>query len=265
MMSSTIALFCLVTMGSAMVGAEDAAVLIKASYGINLAVLRSLEGTSDVYKVKLIYTKGVSLPKYMKYISSQWNYLVIGKGFKTADERKEFQNVIGAFSNVEASFNIGLAAHPKYSTTYLNGMIDWAKTQESSKSVVRPLKKVKDMKKEKGKIRHYCSGHTCTCDEITLNSMFSSQKIFQIDLSRVGDAKAFGEVSTNLLTSILPALGIRYKYVGRPIEDEFDAFNIVEYPSKATFCEYGLSQVIEDAAQGDAFESMVGLVAVPAI
>lgn len=276
MLSSTIALFCLVTMGSAM--AERAAILIKAPDDIDLEALKGLKFTSAVYKVKLIYTKGVErlfngvvyvpLPKYIEHMTHQWNYLVMGKDFRTTEERKEFEDQVSKFAksvkNGKASFSIGLTANPGVNAESLNQIITGSKGKEHP-PVVRPLKKyqvnVQPLKKAKN-VRHYCSGNTCTCDDITLNSVASSQKIFQIDLSRVDNKEEVQKIMVNLLMRIFPALEIRYQYSGRPIEDVFNGFNIVEFPSKTVFCEYGLSQLVENFAKGDSFESLMGLVAV---
>merc|ERR1711962_235958 len=231
MLSNTVTLLLACTYFTTLAVADDAVVVLKASSAIDVPALKNVQGTVAVYRVKRLnfYSNAVYKGKYNppgEYVKTEWNYVVLGKGFANAAAKKVYMNKIASFSFVEEHSSIGLTVNPHFNHANLNKIMANAPKKNFVK---RPMKAA------------YKSG----CDKITVEGIDADKKALVISFSKYGDEKALKRYAGQLLMRVFPALGAQYAYSAVADDGKFDAFTIMDYVNKDTWCEYALSKYVK--------------------
>jgi len=247
MLSNTVILFLAC---SAVVLAKDAVVVLKASGAVDVAALKAVAGTAAVYRVKRLnfYENDIYAGKYNptgEYSNTQWNYVVLGKGFANGQAKAAFVSAIKGFAFVEASSSIGLAVNPHFNHAQLNKVMA---TAPAANFVKRPMPAA------------YQGG----CDAITVDGIGADGKALVISFSKYGNEAELKTYAGDLLMKVFPALGAKYAYSAVSADGHFDAFTIMDYKDKATWCEYALSTYVRDNVPRftKSFQAMAALSAV---
>jgi len=246
-MSNAIILFLVCSSLTGVTYALDAVVAIRASGAVDIQALRNVAGTSAVYKVKRlnfflnpVYKLKYNPPK--EYTQTKWNYMVLGQGFSSVAERTAYMNKITSFHFVLEKITLGLTVNPHFNHAELNKIM--AKAPRAN-LVKRPLK----------------AARTDGCDKITVDD---SGRALVASFSKYGDERELKKYAGNLLMRVWPALGATYSYSAVSDEGKFDAFTIMDYVDKATWCEYALSELVKNNAPSfsKSFQAMAALAAV---
>jgi len=250
MMSTPVFVLVAFSFLTAVVLADDAVVVIKASAAVDVPALKAVAGTSAVFKVRRLnfYANAVYKGKYNppgEYTRTKWNYLVLGKGLTSSAAKAAFIAKIRAFDFVEVSSSISLTVNPHFNHADLNKKMA---TASSANFVPRPMAAA------------YPSG----CDAVTIDGIGADGRALVISFSKYGDEKALKKYAGDLLMKVFPALGAKYVYSAVSTDGDFDAFTIMDYVNKATWCEYALSQYVRDniPAFTKSFQAMAALTAV---
>jgi len=213
--------------------AQDAVVLIRSS-AVDVAALKAVGGTYAVYRVKGLhfYANEVYQGKFggEQEKDRDWNYIILGRGFE-GDEAEEWMNKIRGFDFVEDSESTGL----KKGHYDANAINKWMKTAENTES--RPLKQSN-------------AGWECNDKLVDADD---DARILSITFSKYGDEAKLEKYAGWLLMKVFPALDATYVYTGEidygtdgSDESEWDAFTVMDFVDKKTWCEYAHSQLLKD-------------------
>jgi len=250
MLSNTAILFFICACFTAVTLADDAVVVIKASDAVDVQALKNVAGTSAVYRVKRLnfYSNPVYQGRYDprgEYMTTQWNYLVLGKGFTTKQAKTTFKNAVKALDFVEVACDISLTVNPHFNHEDMNDVMANA---SPSNFVERPMERGMDV----------------ACDKVTIDGIGDDGRALVIHFSKYGDERELKKYAGNLLRKVFPALGAKYLYSAVSSDGDFDAFTIMDYVNKATWCEYALSKWAKSNIPSftKAFQAMAALSAV---
>merc|ERR1712002_572416 len=220
-------LFLVCTYLTAVVIAEDAVVVIKTTGAVDVQALKNIAGTSAVYKVKRLnfYANPVYQGKQDpsgKYMKTEWDFLVLGKGFASTAAKVAFAHKIKALGFVSVTCEIDLKVNPHFNHNDMNRVMANA---PSANFVKRPMAKAINV----------------PCDKVSIDGIGDD-----------GQALVF------------PSLGAKYVYSAVSRNGDFDAFTIMDYKNKATWCEYALSSYVKKniPAFTKSFQAMAALAAI---
>jgi len=217
--------------------AEDVVVFLKASNvtGFDTPMipkyLTSLSGTVAVYKVQgvNVYMDMDVKKEYdpIKYNPTVWNWIVLGKGFKTCRDRDGYVEQLKGFGFVERIKSVILSSNQEGIS--LNTRIEKALIDNTF--LRRPLK------------QHPHGGSTCAEME------FDEGKVLSITLSKTRDEAVAGLYRDLMVEKVFPALGARFAYAAKVEEvNHMDDFAIVDFGGKESWCELTFSKFLKNSA-----------------
>merc|ERR1719230_851064 len=125
---------------------------------------------------------------------------------------------------------IPLTINPKVKVDFLNTMI---KNLEKDKNLVkRPLE----------------AAFPTGCERTLVEGLEDDDKVFVMSFVKYKNRKKLKQYAGRLLRKVFPSLGVRYVYSGRVSGQEWDwldAFTIMDFVNKKTWCEYALSKLVK--------------------
>lgn len=197
--------------------AIDVILLLQANGTVDVDAIKQLSHTHSVYKVKALqFTRG-------------WNFAVIAKGFTSQKARDTYVSAIQGLSSIEKTDPVDMKPYSSYTVMALNAFMRTAKAIGKIFGYLpsRPLKPQ--------------TPPVVKCDTVDIKT---DEPMFVFAYMLPGDEAAMQKFGWITMTRILPVLDMKFLYQGVPKSDHWKLFNLQEYDSKKTFCEYMESELV---------------------
>jgi len=205
----------------------EAGIVLKTTDAVDIQALKQITGVTAVYKLSIGFFW--SPDGRGKEMDHNWNYFVMGNGFKDAYAQDAFLSEVSGMSFVELYVGYRSSVPKGFSADELNDMM---KKADPKHFVKRPMEKATPAP---------------DCPKFDLQK---GERLVELSISRFGDMKIMEKLGADLLSHVFPALGVTYKAIGQvDSSDAWDQFAVMDWADSATFCEYMQSQWAKDGGK----------------